>query len=505
MAENFDNFPPPRAFQAAAIEKLRDGVRSGNKNQMLMAPTGAGKTFVALRMAFDGAQKGKRTVFMCDRRTLIQQTARTAYKYGIRDQSIIMGDAWSEYRPEARLQICSAQTIERRQWPEADLILVDEAHTKLKVWTEYVRQTKAIVIGLSATPFSKGLGLYFDRLVNVTTMGDLTRDGVLVPMRVFTCRRPNMKGAKTNSAGEWADSDAGKRGMEIIGDVVLEWRRLGENRKTICFGSSIEHCENLARAFNEAGVPAALFTSHTKEQERKELLAEFEKPDSFIKVLISVEALAKGFDVQDVGCVIDCRPLRKSLSTFIQMVGRGARSSPGKTDFILIDHSGNIVRFAKDFERIYHEGLDDLDSGKDLDSTVRKDDEQEREERACPNCGFSPFRKTCMSCGHEKVTTSEVIHEAGQAVAFELGKSKAQKQAEQSFYSQLLGYQQLRGYQEGWAAHNFKKKFKRWPDGLSKNSVDPGVEVSRWVKSQAIRWSKAQLKSRDRVTQGAQA
>jgi len=131
--------------------------------------------------------------------------------------------------------------------------------------------------------------------------------------------------------------------------VVAEWVKFGEGRKTIAFGASIAYCEALAGRFNEAGILADVFTSKTDEATRERLLEEFRKPDSAIRVLISVEALAKGFDVEDIGCVIDARPLRKSLSTAIQMWGRGLRSSPGtgKTDCILLDHSGNVLRFRR--------------------------------------------------------------------------------------------------------------------------------------------------------------
>ena len=67
-------------------------------------------------------------------------------------------------------QIASAQTLQRRNWPDADVIVIDECHTQLKVWTEYINECRAAVIGLSATPFSSGLALLFSNLVNATTM-----------------------------------------------------------------------------------------------------------------------------------------------------------------------------------------------------------------------------------------------------------------------------------------------------------------------------------------------
>jgi superfamily II DNA or RNA helicase len=332
-------FPPPRPFQVTAHGDLRQGVRDGHKNQMLMAPTGAGKSYLGLRLAHEALLKGKRAVFVCDRTTLINQTSQTADSYGLAAHGIVQANHWRRDKTMP-FQIASAQTLAKRDfWPDADLIIIDEAHTQLKVWTEYIQRTPAVCIGLSATPFSPGLGKLFTNLVNATTMHDLTVSGVLVPMRVFSCTRANMEGAAT-AGGEWTDAAAESRGMEIIGDVVSEWFKFGENRKTIVFGATIAHCKELCRQFVDSGVMAAVFTSETTPEERAVLLKEYRRPDSTLRVLISVEALAKGFDVPDVGCVVDCRPLRKSLSTAIQMWGRGLRSSPdtGKKDCRLLDH-----------------------------------------------------------------------------------------------------------------------------------------------------------------------
>lgn len=329
------SFPAPREFQSRAHEALRDGVRAGHRCQVLMAATGAGKTYLGLRLAHEAVERGRRAVFVCDRTTLIDQTSRTADRYGLTDHGVVQADHWRA-KPHAPLQIASVQTLARRQWPMADVVIVDECHTQHSAWVEHIQRTKAVVVGLSATPFSPGLGKLFSRVVNAATMHDLTRAGVLVPMRVLSCKRPDMTGAKTNSRGEWDEREVEKRGMGLIGDVVTEWIKHGEGRKTICFGATIAHCEELCRQFASAGVLAAVFSAHTPDKERASLLDEYRKPDSALRVLVSVEALAKGFDVPDVGCVIDCRPLRKSLSTAIQMWGRGLRASPetGKKDCV---------------------------------------------------------------------------------------------------------------------------------------------------------------------------
>lgn len=477
-------FPTPRPFQISAHEALRQGVRDGHKNQMLMAPTGAGKSYLGLRLAHEALLKGKRAVFVCDRTTLINQTSQTADSYGLAAHGIVQANHWRRDKTMP-FQIASAQTLAKRDfWPDADLIIIDEAHTQLKVWTEYIMNTKAVCIGLSATPFSPGLGKLFTNLVNATTMHDLTQSGVLVPMRVFSCTPVNMEGAAT-AGGEWTDNAAAERGMQIVGDVVSEWFKYGENRKTIVFGATIAHCQELCRQFIDSGVMAAVFTAETTTTEREVLLKEYRKHDSSLRVLISVEALAKGFDCQDVEAVVDCRPLRKSLSTAIQMWGRGLRSSPGtgKKDCLLLDHSGNIGRFADDFTDVFFNGLDALDMGEKLDKKIRKDEDHEA--KGCPSCGYKPFAKRCMSCGFEIQVPVLVEAFPGEMKEVVLGKKKLADD-HQHLWRQVCTYARAHSApekQSGRAWHLFQKITGKTPPRDYRFHETPNVEITRNVRN----------------------
>ena len=489
------SFPPPRPFQQAAHEQLRQGFRDGHKNQLIMAPTGAGKTYLGHRIAHEALVKGRKVVFLCDRTTLINQTSKAADGYGLAAHGVVQANHWR--RNDMPYQIASAQTLAKRgYWPQADVVIIDEAHTQLKVWTEFIQHTKAACIGLSATPFSPGLGKLFTNLINATTMHELTQSGVLVPMRVFSCKRADMTGAAT-SGGEWTDAAAEARGMEIIGDVVSEWVKLSENRKTIVFGATIKHCQELARQFLDAGVMAAVFTSETTAAERELLIKEYSKPDSTLRVLISVEALAKGFDVPDVGCVVDCRPLRKSLSTAIQMWGRGLRSSPdtGKKDCILLDHSGNIIRFAEDFTGIFFDGLDALDMGEKLDKAIRKEPE-EFEAKGCPSCGFKPFAKRCMSCGFEKQEAALVEALPGEMQEVMLGKKKLADD-QSHLWAQLCTYARAHSAPEKqkWRARYLFRDMtgKMPPDSWSLDGT-PNVEITRNVRNKITSLNMARVK-----------
>ena len=138
------------------------------------------------------------------------------------------------------------------------MIIVDEAHTARGVGGLHpdMRGQGHWPLG---DPFQRWPGKLFSNLVNAATMHELTESGVLVPMRVKSCHPINMDGAAT-SGGEWTDAAAGERGMGDCrgrGGGVAPARR---GRKTIVFGSTIAHCAELCKSFNEAGVMAQLFT-----------------------------------------------------------------------------------------------------------------------------------------------------------------------------------------------------------------------------------------------------
>ena len=213
--------------------------------------------------------------------------------------------------------------------------------------------------------------------------------------------------------------------------------------------------------------------------------------------------MAKGFDVKDVECVCDCRPLRKSLSTAIQMWGRGLRSSPdtGKTECILLDFSGNIIRFREDFEKIYFNGLEALDHGEELDKTIREDKEEgEKSPCECPECGSVPFFKRCMSCGYERKISNLIEHLPGAMQEIKLGKHHAADN-EFDLYKQLCTLARQSGNpdtQKQRAYYSFIDIIGRAPTWNFENT--PNAPVSRavinQVKMKKIAYAKAMQKKK---------
>lgn len=354
--------------------------------------------------------KGNRANFVVDRKSLINQTSRMFDSYGI-DHGVIQADH-PRFRPSVPIQVCSIQTLARREWPESNVDVFDEAHILHKEHKARMAAGSSIVIGLTATPFTRGLAKYFDHVVNVTTTRQLIKDGWLAPYRIFSCAEPNMDGVEVKANGEWDEKQTSGRALEVVGDVVKEYMLHGESRKFICSAVDTTHVEELQRQFVANGINAATYTYKDSDDDRAEVLDEFRKADSSIRGLITVTAASRGFDQPDVSCIIMARPLRKSLAEHIQLFGRGLRIAQAKADCTVLDHSGNAARFFSQTEDFFDNGASALDDGKP--KTKSKQEKPEIEAIKCPSCGHlhrpMPF---CPHCGHAYPKRQTVVHVPG--------------------------------------------------------------------------------------------
>lgn len=480
-----------RDYQQAAFEKAREAVRHGAKRILICAPTGSGKTVLASALMEMVREKGNRASFTVDRLSLIQQTSDTFDRYGL-DHGVIQSQhpRWAPHMP---IQLCSIQTLGRRRWPETAVDVFDEAHVLHKTHKERMTQRESIVIGLTATPFTKGLGKWFDVVINVTTTRALIEQGWLSPYRIFSCAEPDMTGVTVKSTGEWDDKEASGKALEVVGDVVAEYLKHGENRKFICSAVDTAHVDELARQFLAAGINVATYTYKDKEEDRADVTAEFKKPGSVIRGLITVTAASRGFDVPDVSCVIMARPLRKSLAEHIQLFGRGLRISPetGKADCVVLDHSGNCARFFEECETFFDFGAGELDDGKKREKPKPK--KKELEPVKCPECrALHKPSPVCPCCGHEYPRKQAVQHVPG--TLKELIAGGHRKELSKELWPQIVSYVLER--REGDAARKqalaiYKDMTGAWPmaDFANTTPVPPSAEVRNRIRSQQIRFA----------------
>lgn len=484
-----------RDYQSAAFDAAREAVRSGKRRILIVAPTGGGKTVLASALMEMVMQKGRRANFVIDRLSLLTQTSETFDRYGI-DHGVIQSEH-PRYRPSLPIQICSTQTLSRRGWPASHVDVIDESHTLHATHKARIKSSSTIVMGLTATPFTKGLGKYFDTVINVTTTRKLINDGWLVPYRAFSCAEPDMTGVKVKSTGEWDEKQASKAALQVVGDVVAEYLKNGEGRKFIASAVDTAHVEELARQFQAAGINVSTFTYKDSYEDREDTLAEFRKTTSSIRGLITVTAASKGMDCADIGCVIMARPLRKSLAEHLQLLGRGLRISPetGKKDCIVLDHSANFARFFVAMEDFFDNGLAELDDGKPKPKQ-KAQEKPEIEPVKCPTCRAvhrpMPF---CPVCGWAYPRKQSVQHVPG--TLKELVAGNHQQQLVKALFPQLAAYALEKRNGDGEAARRMAQALYKDMTGEFARAawdrvvpVEPSPEVISKIRALRIRYAK---------------
>lgn len=415
-----------RDYQANAIDALRDNIRGGRRRLILCAGTGAGKTICAAHLLKEASRKASYALFIVDRVALVNQTSEVMDDYGV-EHGVIQGinRRWS---PREHVQICSAQTLARRGLPrEPDLIIVDEAHCQYEATLNLMKRYPcAVKVGLTATPFTKGMGQHWDGMVNVIPTRQLIDGGYLIEPKIYIAKSPDEAEFSRNSFGEFSDESAASAGIKIVGDVVKEWEaktqeHFGGPAKTIVFSPTVEHGRELCAAFAAAGYNFQQISYLDKDDAaRAEKIAEFRRPDSIIHGLVSCGVLTKGFDVPDVRIGVSCKPYRKSLSSHMQEIGRVMRTIPGEDKKALwLDHSGNFERFALDMYDVWENGPGELDKAEKRDSVARERDPQTREKVVCPECSGGLRGNTCMSCGWERPARSHIHAVEGELREFD--------------------------------------------------------------------------------------
>jgi superfamily II DNA or RNA helicase len=479
------------------LAKLRQGFKDGHTAQVLYGPCGFGKTEVAVAMLDATANKGNRSAMVVDLKMLCAQTSARMLKYGI-DHGVIQPDS-PRYRPDLPIQVCMVQTLEARDgFPAIDLLIVDEAHAMRASVIEFVRNHPGVrVVGLSGSPFTKGMANTYTNVVSAITINELVEQGFLIQPRVFVAKQIDMTGAKP-SMGEWSEKDVTERGIKITGDIVSEWVNktnavFGGKKKTIVFCAGVAHGADLAEKFAEAGFNFIAVSYKDDDEYKRQVLEDFGKPDTEIDGLIATDLLTKGFDVTDVSVAISARPFSKSFSSHVQQMGRIMRPHDNKEQAIWLDHSGNYLRFRDQWDNLCAHGVTELDDG--AEKVKPELTENEKEAAKCPCCGhlWNQASDVCSHCGHVRARKNDVVNVAGEMAELALvpKQEKYSDEYKADFYAQLLGYAQERGQKPGVAFYRYQDKFGVKPSMANPAPKEAGPEVRRWIQSRNIARAKA--------------
>lgn len=463
-----------REYQQESIDGLRASLSGGKRKPILVSPTGSGKTHVACHIIAGALAKQNRVLFLAPRRELIYQAADRLDDHQIDCGIIMAGERRSPYEP---VQVASFDTLHARGMrnesmimPDADLVIVDEAHlsiakTRLNIINHY---KDAIIIGMTATPArgdGRGLGEIYDDLVISWPIGKLTEEGHLVPARYFAPSTPDLNKIKQTKA-DYNVKELGEKmnKPKLVGEILKNWKEIAPDRQTVVFCVTKDHARHVYNEFLEQGIKAGYLDSDTKQDERAQVLDDIYSGK--IQVLVNIFVATFGWDCPPISCVVIARPT-KNITLYLQTVGRGLRphEESGKTDCIIIDHSGAVAQHGFVDEDIPWS----LDSDMDIREARKRQKEEKKEpmEMVCSKCqAIFKGTRACPRCGYEVIPKGKPLP-VHKATLKELKKSPEQiSEDKQKFWNKCIFQASHRGLKCGAAAHMYRKQFGVWPRKL---------------------------------------
>lgn len=466
-----------RDYQQKAIDDVREAFKT-KKKVILTAPTGSGKTVVALTIVKAVLEKGKKIGFICDRLTLLDQTANVMLDAGI-DFGIIQGNNHlTDY--SKKFQICSAQTLSRRDTGNGfDFIIIDEAHIMFKHQLKMLENhEETFFLGLTATPFTKGLGKHWDGLVVGPTVSNLIERGFLSKYVAYGPSKPDLRGVKI-VAGDYNKKQLAEKTdtSKLIGDIVEHWFKLAQTRRTIAMAVNTAHAEHIAESFQKKGIKSDFIHCYLLPHEVQRKLQAFRNGE--LQLLSSVDMISRGFDMPQADCLIIARPT-KSLNYHLQAIGRVLRPSPGKENALILDHAGNFERLGfpdDEFDMV-------LNVTTEKETAKKKKEKKEKLPKTCPKCFcIKPAGVlVCPQCGFETKKQSNIINTDGELQELQKKRrTKATTEDKEKMYAKLMAAAMVADFKDGWAYYQYKKHFGIFP--AKKTGIEPDGQLYDWLKT----------------------
>lgn len=432
-----------RDYQRDLYEKTVQAFRDGYRRPLIVAPCGAGKSYLFAEMIRRTAGE---VLVLTHRQELKRQHEELLQRLGITNARVAM-------------VITESKRLGRN--PTPPLIVVDEAHlSRSNSWLKVIEFYDTYTVGLTATPTrlsGESLGDVFDILIEGVTARWLIENKRLAPYTYYAPTLVDTTGLRT-VGGDYVHSDLEEIMNEraIYGDVIASYQKLAPGERAIAYCVSVEHARKTAGAFRAAGISARHLSGGTPAGERREILLGFRRGD--FQVLVNVGIISEGVSIDEVSCVMLLRPT-ESVALGIQQMMRCMRYLPGKTAKIL-DFVGNYLRV----------GLPDDDRSWSLSQPTRK--RRELNEygdfyiRSCPEC-FMTFKTapSCPYCGceyplhpreikaHEEIELARITAEEAARVERAKRKARAEQGRAQTF-EELVALGRARGYKNPafWAA-----------------------------------------------------
>lgn len=448
-----------RDYQTRGIIDIQNAFNAGHRRVCYTLPTGGGKTHTFAYLANESARQGNRIAILVHREELIDQVSDALTRRNCYHGIIKAGRTRDRLAP---VQVASVFSLARRlEQYDFGRIIIDECHhAPAGSWDKVCQYYEnALILGVTATPVrldGKGLANSFDTLVCGPSIAELIRQGYLVPPVVYAPSTAELAGIKT-TAGDYNKQQLAMA-MDrptIYGDVIAHWRKLANNLPTVAFCVSVEHAEHTASEFRAAGISATSIDGRLDSEQRKKRIDDLRQ--GRVRVLTSCDLISEGFDLPGIYAAVLLRPT-KSLSLYLQQVGRALRIAPNKSRAIILDHAGNCHRH----------GMPDEEREWELTTDKKKGENPFL--RTCPECYavYAGGYKACPVCGHVGTFAREDArgpdHKPAtvlQRLAAEelkwkrLSHNQALKRAKS--IADLKACARAKGYKAGWVWHKSKE------------------------------------------------
>jgi len=449
---------------------------SRNQSIVICAPTGFGKSYVSAYMAQGVQNKGGKAVFIVHRQELAYQLKETFDECGIPNGLICQGE---KFEPLKTIQIAMIGSLkDRLSEILPNLVVCDEAHHAIaKTWKRAIDSSKemgAKICGLTATPLrlsGEGLKDCFSEIVLGPSTAQLIKMGRLSEYELYAPEiLPDMSGAKI-SCGDYKVQDIEKiiNKQVITGNAVEQYKNLCDGKPALVFCSTVQHAKDVAEQFNKSGYRFIALDGNTPTKERHSANEKLRSGE--IHGITNCSIYTEGVSVDRVECVILLRPT-KSLTIYLQSIGRGLRKFKGKEKLVVIDSVGAC----------FIHGLPCDDRVWSLESKKKKRsvDEKPIALRHCKGCKavYAAKHQVCPRCGAtqeiehrdiktqkgelKKITKDDIL-----AIA-EARRKRKREEWEAQTYDELVALGEKRGYANPKYWAKFKLEFRGKRNGKSK-------------------------------------
>ena len=335
-----------RPYQQEALASMLEAESNGINKQLIVLPTGAGKTVLFAQLPIIRKESLPMLVLAHRSELLIQakdkiETINKDLSVGIEQADNKAGYVDVVIASVPTLGRESSSRIEKYPKNYFKTIVVDEAHHAAAPSYRRILDyfTPELLLGVTATPQrsdSVRLIDVFQEIVYYKSIQDLIKEGWLSPLVGYRVKTSTDISDVEIQNGEYKQDQL----IEAIDNpgrnnsIVTAYNDLANAKKTVVFAAGVDHAGNLGEAFRKNGSSVRIIIGTTPEEERRQILSDFKS--GAVTVLVNVGVLTEGFDEPSIEAIILAKPTRSSL-LYTQIVGRGTRLFEGKEHCMIID------------------------------------------------------------------------------------------------------------------------------------------------------------------------